>query len=155
MTGTDCGLFTYKSAPVIFQSPCILYSLCDNISSRCLFESGFPEDGSCISVKTVNSPYNVRCLGGHSYHIVGWWSCSRSLEPSAPRTRFPSASGCIANLQTGSHHSICTAHSNNTMDSTLFNTSVIGKHRTVMATSKIHKLQNAVPQKYCRHPFTW
>jgi hypothetical protein len=25
MTGTDCGLFTHKSVPVIFESPCILY----------------------------------------------------------------------------------------------------------------------------------
>jgi hypothetical protein len=24
MTGTDCGLFTHKSVPVIFESPCIL-----------------------------------------------------------------------------------------------------------------------------------
>jgi len=24
MTGTDCGLFTHKSVPVIFEPPCIL-----------------------------------------------------------------------------------------------------------------------------------
>jgi len=26
MTGTDCGLFTHKSVPVIFEPPCILHS---------------------------------------------------------------------------------------------------------------------------------
>ena len=24
MTGTDCGLFTHKSVPVIFEPPCII-----------------------------------------------------------------------------------------------------------------------------------
>jgi hypothetical protein len=24
MTGTECGLFTHKSVPVIFESPCIM-----------------------------------------------------------------------------------------------------------------------------------
>jgi hypothetical protein len=24
MTGTQCGLFTHKSVPVIFESPCII-----------------------------------------------------------------------------------------------------------------------------------
>jgi hypothetical protein len=24
MTGTDCGLFTHKAVPVIFESPCII-----------------------------------------------------------------------------------------------------------------------------------
>jgi hypothetical protein len=27
MTGTDCGLFTHKSVPVIFESPCTLRML--------------------------------------------------------------------------------------------------------------------------------
>jgi len=26
MTGTDCGLFTHKSVPVIFEPPCIVLS---------------------------------------------------------------------------------------------------------------------------------
>jgi hypothetical protein len=30
MTGTECGLFTHKSVPVIFESPC------NNIFSRIL-----------------------------------------------------------------------------------------------------------------------
>jgi len=34
MTGTDCGLFTHKSVPVIFEPPCSfksLQNLCDFI----------------------------------------------------------------------------------------------------------------------------
>jgi len=31
MTGTDCGLFTHKSVPVIFEPPCIYLSI-DNSS---------------------------------------------------------------------------------------------------------------------------
>jgi hypothetical protein len=49
MTGTDCGLFTHKSIPVIFESPCtivcsvfhcvwcVLYSLCNFVC--CVFLS--------------------------------------------------------------------------------------------------------------------
>jgi hypothetical protein len=59
--------------------------------------------------RKLNSPYNVCCWDGHSYHTVELESCSRSSEPSAPQTVSLSASGCTANLQTGLRHSTCTA----------------------------------------------
>jgi hypothetical protein len=37
MTGTDCGLFTHKSVPVIFESPCIYtYMIQNNYSNICI-----------------------------------------------------------------------------------------------------------------------
>jgi len=31
----QCGLFTHKSVPVIFEPPCIWWNLSDHVSNRC------------------------------------------------------------------------------------------------------------------------
>jgi hypothetical protein len=38
MTGTDCGLFTYKSVPVIFEPPCMLRLIQDMILKEALIK---------------------------------------------------------------------------------------------------------------------
>jgi hypothetical protein len=54
MTGTDCGLFTHKSVPVIFESPCIIKLFCSKEQTLAVLEQKVAEihplASLCLSV---------------------------------------------------------------------------------------------------------
>jgi len=56
----QCGLFTYKSVPVIFEPPCI--SDIPTGSSLCSSENIQANFGTILQVKTQSLPYTVLAI---------------------------------------------------------------------------------------------